>query len=494
MMRLRPDRGAAERALTKADAMLQLIPIVLSALLAQSAATPQDGPPRILYDVSPRAIEYQLGRLNSADLVRLERNETDVKYRPVYYELLTRKGLGREYFDEALAALTKMDGTSRTRVLLEGLSKLDPDDSEGTARLLQVLLGQPSDALRAERDTLLRATETAASPLVLRGAYGALLVAEGNSHHAWQIASSHDGHVVELLRAVPHLPSSTPTSVRAGLASLIAQEIPRAGDPSTRAAALSALASARPDASTFTLLASEVTEGDDAEARAAAVRALHRIPRSAWPADRVEPLVRAIVAGVAEVPPNQRTNPATVEAIQLGGKLSEALPDAAARALRRELRGLGVQIVRIEAVPEQMLFDLKWFAVEAGKPVQIVLYNPDAMSHNLLIGMPGSLKEIGALAAAMSVSSDPEAKAYVPDTPLVLHATRLLNWGESARLNFTAPAKPGEYTYVCTFPGHWVRMYGVMLVVKDLEAWEANPTVPTDPMTSRPFATQRVLP
>jgi hypothetical protein len=33
-----------------------------------------------------------------------------------------------------------------------------------------------------------------------------------------------------------------------------------------------------------------------------------------------------------------------------------------------------------------------------------------------------------------------------------------------------------------------------MLVVKDLEAWEANPTVPTDPMTSRPFATQRVLP
>ena len=30
--------------------------------------------------------------------------------------------------------------------------------------------------------------------------------------------------------------------------------------------------------------------------------------------------------------------------------------------------------------------------------------------------------------------------------------------------------KPGEYNFVCTFPGHWVRMYGVMLVVPSLDA------------------------
>ena len=73
----------------------------------------------------------------------------------------------------------------------------------------------------------------------------------------------------------------------------------------------------------------------------------------------------------------------------------------------------------------------------------------------------------------------------------IRHATRLLNGGETDRLNFTAPAKAGEYPFLCTFPGHFIRMYGVMLVVEDLEAWEAKPTVPTDPITGKAFAKQR---
>ena len=77
-------------------------------MLAQA----QEPPPKILFDQSPRAIEYQLGRLNNSELVRVERKEDDPKYRLVYYALLTRKGLGREYFDEALSALTKMDKAS----------------------------------------------------------------------------------------------------------------------------------------------------------------------------------------------------------------------------------------------------------------------------------------------------------------------------------------------------------------------------------------------
>jgi len=34
-------------------------------------------------------------------------------------------------------------------------------------------------------------------------------------------------------------------------------------------------------------------------------------------------------------------------------------------------------------------------------------------------------------------------------------------------------------------------MYGVMLVVENMESWEAKPSVPTDPMTSQPFTSQR---
>jgi len=210
-----------------------------------------------------------------------------------------------------------------------------------------------------------------------------------------------------------------------------------------------------------------------------------------WTPAAIEPLAGAIVKMIGETPSDRRTEPATVDALQLGEKLAARLPDASRPSVRRELRALGVQVVRIESVPEQMLFDLKWFAVQAGKPVQIVLANPDAMPHNLVVGQPGSLQEIGTKGGVMPLPSDPDAKPYVPDTPLVLSATRLLNTGETERLTFTAPAKPGEYVYLCTFPGHFVRMYGVMLVVENLEAWEAKPTVPTDPVTNKPFASQR---
>jgi azurin len=194
---------------------------------------------------------------------------------------------------------------------------------------------------------------------------------------------------------------------------------------------------------------------------------------------------------VRDTPAARRTAPAMLDAIQLGDRLSAALPADARLAVRRDMRALGVQIVRIQTVPEQMIFDLNWFVVQAGKPVQIVLANPDAMPHNLVVGQPGAVQEIGTKGGVMPPPADPETRAYVPDTPLVLQATRLLNAGETGRLNFMAPAKTGEYIYVCTFPGHWVRMYGVMLVVDNIEAWERNPTVPTDPVTKKPFASQR---
>jgi azurin len=40
----------------------------------------------------------------------------------------------------------------------------------------------------------------------------------------------------------------------------------------------------------------------------------------------------------------------------------------------------------------------------------------------------------------------------------------------------TAPAEPGDYEYVCTFPGHYVIMWGKLVVTKDVDAYlQANP-------------------
>ncbi len=51
----------------------------------------------------------------------------------------------------------------------------------------------------------------------------------------------------------------------------------------------------------------------------------------------------------------------------------------------------------------------------------------------------------------------------------------MLQPGETQALSFDAPAEPGIYPYVCTYPGHWRRMYGALYVVADLKTYLANP-------------------
>jgi putative heme-binding domain-containing protein len=86
------------------------------------------------------------------------------------------------------------------------------------------------------------------------------------------------------------------------------------------------------------------------------------------------------------------------------------------------------------------------------------------MPHNLVITAPGAMIEVGQLAEKMGPGG--QAKDFIPDTPKILFSTRLLLPGQFAKLQFTAPTKVGAYPYVCTFPGHYLIMNGVMNVVE----------------------------
>jgi plastocyanin len=123
-----------------------------------------------------------------------------------------------------------------------------------------------------------------------------------------------------------------------------------------------------------------------------------------------------------------------------------------------------VLMVEITAVPERMLFDVKRFVVKPGQPVRLIFANPDAMQHNLVIVKPGALEEVGLAGNEMAKDPDGIKKDFVPSSEKVLHATKLINQHETTTLRFAAPTEPGEYPYVCTFPGHWVIMNGVMEV------------------------------
>jgi uncharacterized protein len=125
----------------------------------------------------------------------------------------------------------------------------------------------------------------------------------------------------------------------------------------------------------------------------------------------------------------------------------------------------GTIVIKLKVIKNEMKYDLKTFSVEAGKPVEIIFENPDFMQHNLLIGQIGSLEKIGE--AANKLAADPKGseKQYVPEIPEVLFATKLVNPQQTVSLKFTAPTKAGDYPFICTFPGHWSIMNGVMKVV-----------------------------
>jgi azurin len=123
-------------------------------------------------------------------------------------------------------------------------------------------------------------------------------------------------------------------------------------------------------------------------------------------------------------------------------------------------------VIRIKALQNEMKYDLKTFTVEAGRSVVIIFENPDFMQHNLVITRPGTMTVVGRAADKLATDAKGASMQYVPDIPEVLYHTPLVNPQETIKLEFVAPAEPGDYPYVCTFPGHWSIMNGVMRVTK----------------------------
>ncbi len=126
-------------------------------------------------------------------------------------------------------------------------------------------------------------------------------------------------------------------------------------------------------------------------------------------------------------------------------------------------KGDAGRAIRIETA-SGLTFATKRFSVKAGERLSLTLSNPDTMPHNLAIAKPGTLARVGDGANRMAALPDGAAKRYIPDGGDVLFYTDLIEPTKSTTIHFTAPATPGEYPYLCTFPGHWQIMNGIMVV------------------------------
>lgn len=436
-------------------------------------------PPKIFLDKSPRIVEYQLGRLSNERLLLVERNTGDPKYAPVYAAILRRAGMPRQQREEALGALVKLSRSSAVAELLKALVALDPEgrvEPRTGADLAELLLRRPSAELKDHVDALRGATASD-SPLVRSVGYAGL-IASGGSGVAWEEARREESATLDWIAAVRLLPDpELRSSLRGTLAGLIEdsqlEEIRRAA-----IRAIASVPSRRRE--TFGLVAPLVA---DPRLRAAAVSTLLAIPGKERDPEVSRRLADFLVKLAEETPAEERTTDDFTDAMQLAHQLLAGIPLEEARSYRERLRSVTVRVVRIRTVEEEMRYDTPWFAVEAGRPVQVILQNEDLMPHNLVITLPGALREVAELGLAAGPAGH-DGKQYVPDSEKVLHATHMVQPGRREALHFTAPSEPGEYPYVCTFPRHWVRMYGVMVVARDLDAWLQDPTEPEDPIGS----------
>lgn len=423
---------------------------------------------------SPIAAAYVLGRLSNKELIEAPRSEF------VYVALLQRKGLEKKYRSEALNGLAKARNTDPVTELIGALAELDKkgEESEGIVRELSPILFQfKPPELAARKEALSGLASDAQLPLTRQIALGGGVVADGSPDGAWTKGESNPQTLTDLILGIPLIPDA---SLRGAFYSKVEPLLRKADPPEVRRAAMTSIGSIPGhDVESFKTLAAFAGEGTERES---AVTGLQRIPKKSWPKELAEPLANKLIAYMGTVPGEKRTESDFVKAMQFVSELASLLPSDKSRALNKTLRGIGARIVVIHTIYEQMLYDKLQFAVEAGKPVQIILENPDAMQHNLLLLAPGSAEEIGNAAEKMSADTDAQGRAYVPDSPKVLQATRLLNSGETAKLNFNAPTEIGDYPYFCSFPGHWRRMLGNMKVVKDLDEYEATTSEPAQPV------------
>ncbi len=441
--------------------------------------------PRIFLDKSPRVVQYQLKRLDNARLLLVERKTDDAKYAPVYAAILTRAGMSPQYREEALEALVTINASDAASELLQALASIPIEDQQSlrTARqLARMLLRQPPSVL-AQRAGLLQSAVKSNSSFVRAVANAGLTVA-GRGDDVWAATSgSDDATKLDWLSAVPLIPDA---QLRGQLRSRVVSFVGDANSTEVRRTAIQTLRST-PGSSqaTFQLVASLVS---DIKLRDAAVKTLLDVPAPQRDAATSRNIILALLEHAEATPAAQRTSDAFVDAMQLSDQLLARLPVDEARTYRQRLREIAVRVVRIQTVEEEMRYDTPFFAVEAGRPVQVVLKNDDLMPHNLVITVPGALKEVAELGLAVGPNGGFQGKQYVPDSEKVLHATDMVQPHRQVRLTFEAPNEPGEYPYVCTFPRHWMRMYGVMVVVEDLDRWLQNPTQPKDPVGSnRPF-------
>jgi azurin len=126
-------------------------------------------------------------------------------------------------------------------------------------------------------------------------------------------------------------------------------------------------------------------------------------------------------------------------------------------------KGAAGRALRVEAAAG-LQFATKELTARAGERLSLTFANPDVLPHNWVLLAPGSFDKVGDLTNKLIADPQGFSRHYVPDVPEVLAWTDMVNPGGEFTVHLDVPAKAGEYPFICTFPGHWMVMKGVLHV------------------------------
>ena len=142
-----------------------------------------------------------------------------------------------------------------------------------------------------------------------------------------------------------------------------------------------------------------------------------------------------------------------------GDKDSTRTSSSAARGGTRPDRS---GVVTISSVGNDMAYDIKVIRAEAGSEITFRFVNnatTPAMTHNVvLLKLWDDVNTVGQAAITA------EEHGYVPPehADKIITATPLAGPGKTVEISFEVPP-PGEYPFICTFPGHYVAMQGTLI-------------------------------
>ena len=425
----------------------------------------QDSQKTFFLPKNPVAAAYVLGRLSNQELIAAPRSEF------VYIALLQRPGIDPKYKLEALQGLSKIHDTDSLTELLSVISDLDKkgEASISAIRELVPIFSQfKPEELSVKRAILEKLSTGSQLPLSRQLGFAGLITADKSLEKTWKSLEEKPDKLADVVIAIPLLRDA---ALRASAFPKLEPLVRRVDAPELRKAAISTIVSIPGrEADAFKLLATLFQANTE---RSTTVASLQKIPQSFWPKDSLGTLVNALADYLKNVPESDRARDDFAAALQFANDLALALPPDEGAKIAATLRTLGPTIVILHAVYEQLRYDKQLIVVEPARPVILILQNDDAMPHNVAVLAPGALEEIGVAAEKMPAETNAQGLMYIPDSPKVLHATKLAAPGQKVQLSFNSPAEPGEYPYVCTFPGHWRRMTGTLVVTKDPAAYVA---------------------